>query len=193
MSVLELQLESKTWTNRSKLLPEDSVPCCRWGHASCLIPSRPVPDGPRPVEQFVWLAGGFNSHCNLNDVWRFCPTDGRFARVASEVSSLPYRAAYHSMVCDDVAKRLLAFGGQCCVGGPYQFFDRVLSQSWLNGCFCFTVVVIRGLEVGLVTEAWSCTSYAAPRPVGRHEIVMCEGTESALLSNAHTGSGKHSP
>ena len=120
MSVWELRLESKSWMDVTPDGDGDGFPCWRWGHSSCLVPGR---SRPSRSQTKLWLAGGFNSHCNLNDVWRFCPKEGTFSTVASEVCNLPYHAAYHSLVFDDVAQQLFLFGGQCCVGGPYRFFD----------------------------------------------------------------------
>ena len=122
MSVLELRLESKSWVDATPCDDVLSSPCWRWGHSSCLVSSR---HPAKPAKHYVWVAGGFNSFCNLNEVWRFSPAEGRFSRVPSEFRHLPYRAGYHSLVFDDVAKQLLLFGGQCCVGGPYKFFDSV--------------------------------------------------------------------
>ena len=123
MSVLELQLDTQSWIDVTPCGDFFATPCWRWGHSSCLVTCR-LPG--EPVLHYLWIAGGFNNHSNLDDVWRFCPRDGEFSKVPSQARSLPYHAAYHSLVCDNVAQQLFLFGGQCCVGGPYQFFDCVL-------------------------------------------------------------------
>lgn len=73
----------------------------------------------------ILLCGGFDHQCNHNDVWLFDPSQSSFSRPSGGHKRVPVHGAYHSLVYDGPRHEALLFGGQCCIGGPYEFYNSV--------------------------------------------------------------------
>ena len=69
---------------------------------------------------------------NHLDSWHFCPLKGRFFVPASGLKHVPLPGAYHSLAYCDVTDHVYLFGGQCCVGGPYHYFDAVFEHDLID-------------------------------------------------------------
>ncbi|CAK8999682.1 unnamed protein product [Durusdinium trenchii] len=122
ISLLKLKLHSKCWDD---LTPPDNAiaPAWRWGHSACVIGKQVVQ---KQVISSILLCGGFNKNCNHDDVWHFCPKEKVFTEPQASLQRLPFHGAYHSLAYDSFSEEAYIFGGQCCVGGPYVYSDRVL-------------------------------------------------------------------
>lgn len=98
-----------TWSDRT---PKDrqSAPCARWGHSVC------------QADDSLLVIGGFDSKHNLRDAWCLDTEDGSFTELCDD---LPVFGAYHSAVFDHSTSRVTLFGGQCCVNGPYEYYNDV--------------------------------------------------------------------
>ncbi|CAK9117868.1 unnamed protein product [Durusdinium trenchii] len=99
-----------TWSNRS---PADSsyAPCARWGHSVCEVPGA-----------LLLVVGGFDQKHNLRDTWGLDTEDGSFVDLCDDLLIF---GAYHSIVFDDATSCIVLFGGQCCVNGPYEYYNDV--------------------------------------------------------------------
>ena len=54
--------------------------------------------------------------------------DGSFTELCDD---LPVFGAYHSAVFDHSTSRVTLFGGQCCVNGPYEYYnDATWTRTW---------------------------------------------------------------
>lgn len=108
--------------------PDRRGPCCRWGHASCLLPE----DG---AGQQIFFLGGFDSECNHHDVHVFDARHGLWnTNFRPDRKGVDTYGAYHAAAAVNEAQ-VLVFGGMCCVGGPYKFYGgpyiyNLMERSW---------------------------------------------------------------
>lgn len=98
------------WSDHS---PADRsvAPTKRWGHSVCEAPGR-----------MLLVVGGFDSKHNLRDTWAYSTEDGTFAELCDDLQVF---GAYHSLAFEQKSSRAVLFGGQCCVNGPYEYFQDV--------------------------------------------------------------------
>lgn len=131
ISVLMMDLRYRHWEDRTPA-PGSYAPSWRWGHSSCFLPAKFPVRPRRKMRKVVLICGGFDSEVNLLDSWHFCPTKGRFFIPASGLKHVPLPGAYHSLAYCDLTDHVYLFGGQCCVGGPYHYFDAVFQHDLIS-------------------------------------------------------------
>lgn len=131
ISLLMMDLRYRRWEDHTP--PAASyAPSWRWGHSSCMLPTK-FPVRPQHKQRKVMLmCGGFDREMNHLDSWHFCPLKGRFFPPASGLKHVPLPGAYHSLAYCDVTDHVYLFGGQCCVGGPYHYFDAVFEHDLMD-------------------------------------------------------------
>lgn len=130
ISLLGMDLRKMTWEDHTPSAGS-YAPSWRWGHSNCLLPARFPPRRGRAKKEVLLMCGGFDSKDNLQDAWHFCPNKGKFFIPNSGLQHVPMPGGYHSLAYDDCHDRVYLFGGQCCVGGPYSFFDHLYMHDLL--------------------------------------------------------------
>jgi len=115
--VSTLDFESNQWT---RVLPTSE----RWGHSASIVSEFD------PL--LVWLFGGWDSKSQYNDLQLYNIKDNSLTPRQTR-GDIPSHRSEHSAVV--VGKTILIFGGSCCTGGPYTFFNDVYAldvalQTW---------------------------------------------------------------
>eukprot|EP00747_Dinoflagellata_sp_TGD_P219909 gnl/TRDRNA2_/TRDRNA2_91936_c0_seq1.p1 gnl/TRDRNA2_/TRDRNA2_91936_c0~~gnl/TRDRNA2_/TRDRNA2_91936_c0_seq1.p1 ORF type:complete len:423 (+),score=39.85 gnl/TRDRNA2_/TRDRNA2_91936_c0_seq1:2-1270(+) len=132
-------LDTRIWTDctpRGAEVANGHAPCRRWGQSVCLIAGDASADeacssniSPTQLSSIL-LCGGFDSQCNHGDAWLLDPGTVTFHQPCRRRRRLPVHGAYHSLVFDIERQEALLFGGQCCRGGPYEFYNQVFFASF---------------------------------------------------------------
>jgi len=108
--------KNSSWQSISKKIQtsEKNMPFAhraRWGHSACVVENH-----------YVFFMGGWDSNSQYFDVYLF---DTRNMSLESVMLSgqVPSPRAGHSCVLSEALQSLYVFGGSCCKGGPYEFYN----------------------------------------------------------------------
>lgn len=131
LDVQIFDLDTRVWSSHTadhEAVAGGDAPTHRWGHSACLMGSSDLV-----------IFGGFDHECNMNDLWAL-DVHSLVWRSLSPKGTAPQYRAYHSALAaplpaDDgdasqASWKMIIFGGACCVGGPYRYYQDVVMLDW---------------------------------------------------------------
>jgi N-acetylneuraminic acid mutarotase len=86
----------------------------RWAHAACVIPSIST--------SHIYLFGGWDGNCQYSDVYKFRLSKRDIVSVKTSGNGFSFRGGLSATAYQNSA---IIFGGACCKGGPYEYYNDV--------------------------------------------------------------------
>jgi len=96
---------------------DDGIPFLtkpRWSHAACVIPSI--------SNSTIYLFCGWDGSCQYSDVHKFKLSSKKIIPVSTTGKGPSYRGGLSATPYE---KSVIIFGGACCKGGPYEYYNDV--------------------------------------------------------------------